>query len=118
MDETVVTEWGHQILTWIGFGTLVGLLAKMILPGKDPGGALATVVIGLFGSLIGASVLYFLANIRVSPISLSGFAAGLAGTTLILASFRLLMGSNWANNVTILRWRKTPARRRASVLDE
>ena len=34
-----ITEWAKIILEWVGFGTLTGLLAKAIMPGKDPGGA-------------------------------------------------------------------------------
>jgi len=66
----IFAQWAHMLLVWIGFGTLVGLLAKAILPGKDPGGAFATVVIGVLGSIIGAGVLVFFSdNLRVSPLS-------------------------------------------------
>ena len=34
--------WANILLTWVGFGTLVGLLAKAIMPGRDPGGSIAT----------------------------------------------------------------------------
>src|SRR4051812_10450765 len=51
MDQAVAlfTEWAQYFLMWIGFGTLVGLVAKWLLPGKDPGGAFATLVIGIIG---------------------------------------------------------------------
>ena len=38
--ETI--DWIDHVLTWVGFGTVVGLLAKAIMPGRDPGGAVAT----------------------------------------------------------------------------
>ena len=45
MDLDLINQWMHYGLEWIGFGTLVGLIAKAVLPGKDGGGALATVLI-------------------------------------------------------------------------
>ena len=43
-------------LSWILFGLIAGALAKFIIPGKDPGGCLATVGIGIVGSVIGGFV--------------------------------------------------------------
>jgi uncharacterized membrane protein YeaQ/YmgE (transglycosylase-associated protein family) len=118
MDGEVISQWMQYALTWIGFGTLVGLLAKALLPGKDPGGALPTVLIGILGSLIGAALLSYLSNgVRVSPISFLGFLVALAGTTLLLLSYRLMNGqgvrgvlSGWG------RFRR--GRRKISVVEE
>ena len=57
MDLTLLSQWTHDLLSWIGFGTVVGLLGKAALPGKDPGGAVATVVLGILGSVIGAALI-------------------------------------------------------------
>ncbi len=94
MDQatTAFTEFAHYLLVWIGFGTLVGLLAKAIFPGRDPGGALATLIIGVLGSLIGAGILVFFSGLRVTPVSIVGFPVALAGTMLILFTYRLLSG--------------------------
>ena len=94
MDQvtTVFTQWAHYVLIWVGFGTLVGLLAKAIFPGKDPGGAFATLIIGILGSVIGAGVLIFFSGLKVTPISVVGFPVALIGTMLILFSYRLLNG--------------------------
>jgi len=90
---SVFATWAQYFLMWIGFGTLVGLLAKAILPGKDPGGAFATVVIGVLGSVIGAATLaYFSPELRVTPISVMGFVVALCGTGVLLLSNRLLTG--------------------------
>jgi len=43
----VIGQWANDILLWVGFGTLVGLAAKAIMPGKDPGGALTTLIMGI-----------------------------------------------------------------------
>src|SRR5207249_4906700 len=90
---TWFTQASHFLLIWVGFGTLVGLLAKAILPGKDPGGTLPTVIIGILGSIIGAGVLlFFSADLRVTPISPVGFVVALGGTSLLLVVYRLLGG--------------------------
>lgn len=120
MEEAakMLTDWANLFLVWVGFGTLVGLLAKLILPGKDPGGTLATFLIGVFGSIVGAALLFFGTGVRVSPISLGGFAVALAATILLLVMYRLLYGQKWTSGITILKWRRTPRRRTAAVLEE
>ncbi|MSU79305.1 MAG: GlsB/YeaQ/YmgE family stress response membrane protein [Gemmataceae bacterium] len=76
-----------------GFVTLVGLLAKAVLPGKDGGGALATVVLGIIGSVVGAALLsFFVADTEVKPISFLGFIVAMGGTTLLLVTYRILGG--------------------------
>ncbi len=114
-----LTEWSHLALVWVGFGTIVGLLAKLILPGKDPGGTIATVVIGIFGSIIGAALLFFFSGVRVTPISAAGFGVAITATTLLLVIYRLLYGQKWTTGMTIMKWRR-PTRRRATgtILEE
>jgi uncharacterized membrane protein YeaQ/YmgE (transglycosylase-associated protein family) len=86
-------EWTHTLLLWIGYGTVVGLVAKAVLPGRDPGGALATVITGVLGSLVGAGILVFLWDgARVTPISPLGFVVATAGAGLLLLVYRLLAG--------------------------
>ncbi|MFO0965296.1 MAG: hypothetical protein U0793_06880 [Gemmataceae bacterium] len=98
--SNIFTQTVHLILVWIGFGTLVGLLAKAVIPGKDPGGALATVVIGILGSIIGAGVLVFFSDsLRVSPISPLGFIVAIGGTSLLLLVYRLLHGKGHRFNL-------------------
>ncbi len=41
------------ILSWIIFGLIAGLIAKAIMPGRDPGGAIVTILIGIVGSALG-----------------------------------------------------------------
>jgi uncharacterized membrane protein YeaQ/YmgE (transglycosylase-associated protein family) len=116
MDD-VFTQAAHYFLIWVGFGTLVGLLAKAIFPGRDPGGALATVIIGVLGSIIGAGTLvYFSDSLRVTPISPVGFAVAIIGTMIILFSYRLLNGNIIREGGFMGRkWRRP--RRRISVTE-
>ena len=93
MDFDIITQWAHLFLEWVGFGTVVGLLAKAAFRGRDDTGALATVILGILGSIIGASMLsFFIDGVHITPISVLGFFVALGGTTLLLFSYRLLGG--------------------------
>ena len=86
-------NWANQILVWVGFGTIVGLLAKAIMPGKDPGGAVATLAMGVAGTIIGCGVLsYFWRGHIVSPLSPVGFCVATAGAFVLLFFYKLLGG--------------------------
>ena len=89
----LLSQWANDILLWVGFGTLAGLAAKAIMPGKDPGGALTTLLIGIAGSVIGCGTLMFFWNgLRVSPISPLGFVVATGGAFVLLFFYRLLAG--------------------------
>lgn len=83
----------NEFLTWVGFGTLSGLSAKAIMPGRDPGGAVATLLMGIGGAVIGGGVLmYFTGGTKVQPISIAGFGVATGGAFLLLFFYRLLNG--------------------------
>lgn len=91
---TVIEHAAHELLLWVGFGTLVGLAAKAIMPGRDPGGTMGTLMMGIGGSVIGCALLVFIdPRYRVTPVSPLGFVAGTAGAFLILLFFRILSHS-------------------------
>ncbi|MBW3542301.1 MAG: GlsB/YeaQ/YmgE family stress response membrane protein [Planctomycetes bacterium] len=91
---TVIEQSVHEVLVWVGFGTLVGLAAKAIMPGRDPGGTVATLLMGIGGSVIGCGILaFFWDGQRVTPISPLGFVTGTAGAFVLLFFYRLLAGS-------------------------
>jgi uncharacterized membrane protein YeaQ/YmgE (transglycosylase-associated protein family) len=88
-----VQQWANTLLIWVGFGTVVGLLAKAIMPGRDPGGAVATLAMGVGGTVIGCGALtYFYQGFHVSPLSPIGFVVSTGGAFVILFFFRLLAG--------------------------
>ena len=84
--------WLELILQWVGFGTCVGLLAKAIMPGRDPGGAVATLLMGIVGVVIGCGVYTLIFGSRVKPVSFEGLIAGTAGAFVILLFYRMLSG--------------------------
>lgn len=84
----------NELLRWVGFGTLTGLAAKAIMPGRDPGGAVTTMLMGVGGSVIGCgSVMYFWKGATVDPISGPGFVAATGGAFALLFFYRLMAGS-------------------------
>ena len=89
----IVQQWSNDILVYVGFGTIVGLLAKAIMPGRDPGGPVVTVAMGIGGAIIGCGICSFCyTGGRVTPISFVGFAVGTAGALIILFFYKLLSG--------------------------
>jgi len=78
-----------NILGWIIFGLIAGLLAKWIMPGKDPGGLIVTILIGIAGSFIGG----FLAGL-IGITDLSGFFGSMIfaviGALVLLFAYRQL----------------------------
>jgi len=83
----------EYILLWIGFGTVIGLAAKAIMPGRDPGGSIVTVILGILGSLFGCGFLQFWQKgADIKPLSMQGFLVGIAGAFLLLTTYRLLGG--------------------------
>ena len=108
----VLQQWANDILVWIGFGTIVGLLAKGIMPGRDPGGAVATLLMGIGGTIIGCGIVsYFMKDQRVTPISPLGFFVGTAGAFVILAFYRLLAGRFFVEGERHAHPRLRPVRR-------
>ena len=84
-------QWVNVVLIWIGFGTLTGLAAKALVPGRDPG-MVGTLVIGVLGSVVGPLVLVSsLGRDEFNPISPLGFLTAIGGAVSLLAIYRLLV---------------------------
>ena len=118
MEFEQLADYCNLALTWIGFGTVVGLVAKAVMPGRDPGGAIATVLMGIAGTLIGcASLQYFSGNDPVKPVSLVGFIVGSAGALMILALYKVL-GGYWFVEGEQTTYRRRRTRRRSRAYDD
>ena len=83
-------HWVNVVLVWIGFGALAGLLARAVLPLRQPVGPLPTMVVGIVGSAVGLLALSLLWSDRpLNPISLVGFLAATAGALVLLILYRV-----------------------------
>ena len=83
----------NNVLVWIGFGMLAGMVAKAIMPGRDPGGPVATLIMGCGGSIVGSGTLmYFWQGQHVPALSPIGFAVATGGAFILLFFYRLLSG--------------------------
>jgi uncharacterized membrane protein YeaQ/YmgE (transglycosylase-associated protein family) len=81
------------LLGWILFGLIVGALAKLVMPGRDPGGIIVTMLIGVAGALVGG----FLGRSLgwYGPNDGAGFFMSLFGAILLLWLYRLTVGKRY-----------------------
>jgi uncharacterized membrane protein YeaQ/YmgE (transglycosylase-associated protein family) len=79
-----------HILVWILFGLVVGVVAKLLMPGRDPGGFILTIVLGIVGAFIGGIVGRMLGWYRDGdPV---GFVMAVLGAVVVLAVYRMTVG--------------------------
>ena len=77
------------VIGWIFFGLIVGALAKLLMPGRDPGGFIVTMLLGIAGALVGG----FLGRALgwYGPNDGAGFFMSLAGAILLLWIYRMMV---------------------------
>ncbi|WP_282688082.1 MULTISPECIES: GlsB/YeaQ/YmgE family stress response membrane protein [unclassified Streptomyces] len=83
------------IIAWILIGLLAGAIAKALMPGKDPGGCLITMLLGIAGGLLGGwlgKVIFGVDSID-GFFSLSTWIAAVVGSVILLALYRLIAGN-------------------------
>lgn len=81
------------ILSWIVFGLIAGAIAKLLMPGRDPGGCIVTILIGIAGALIGGFIAQALGIGRgIEGFDLGSFAIAVLGAILLLAIYRAVRG--------------------------
>lgn len=78
------------IFTWIVLGLIVGLLAKFIMPGKDPGGIIITILIGIAGAVIGGYLGKLLGLGSVTGFNWMSVILATCGAILLLFIYRIL----------------------------
>ena len=78
------------ILGWILFGLIVGALAKLIMPGKDPGGIIVTMLLGIAGAVIGGFVGRAMGF--YGERETAGFFMSFLGAVILLAIYRFAIG--------------------------
>ena len=79
-----------SILWMIIIGGIVGAIAKLIMPGRDPGGIVVTIILGILGSIVGGFVLGLLLPGR-SATDPAGFIGSILGAILLLWIYRMVV---------------------------
>ncbi|MFE1474674.1 GlsB/YeaQ/YmgE family stress response membrane protein [Streptomyces cyaneofuscatus] len=85
-----------SIVGWIILGLLAGVIAKILLPGRDPGGIIGTTIIGVAGAFVGG---WLSSQFLDRPISndfydTATWIAAIAGSLVLLIFYRLLFGNS------------------------
>jgi uncharacterized membrane protein YeaQ/YmgE (transglycosylase-associated protein family) len=88
---SVLQEKGARmaILSWIVFGLVVGVIGKLLMPGRDPGGFIVTMLLGIAGALVGG----FLGRAMgfYGPNQAAGWLMSITGAVILLALYRLMV---------------------------
>jgi uncharacterized membrane protein YeaQ/YmgE (transglycosylase-associated protein family) len=81
------------IIGWIVFGLIAGIIAKAIMPGRDPGGAIVTILLGIAGSVVGGFIgrsLFYGSD--SGPGTIMSMVFAVIGAIVLLAGYRLMRG--------------------------
>ena len=76
------------ILSWIVFGVVIGVIAKLLMPGKDPGGFIITMLLGIAGALVGGFIGRAMGF--YGPNQSAGWIMSILGAIILLALYRML----------------------------
>ena len=79
------------IFTWIILGLVVGFIAKLLMPGNDPGGFVVTILLGIAGALLGGFLGTYFNVGDVTGFNMVSLALAVGGAMLLLLLYRLLI---------------------------
>ena len=82
------------LLSWILLGLVVGVLAKWIMPGPDPGGVFITILIGVAGAFVGGFIGSFFGLGSITGFNLGSLALATGGALLLLFGYRQIRGGS------------------------
>ncbi|RRO16194.1 GlsB/YeaQ/YmgE family stress response membrane protein [Saccharopolyspora rhizosphaerae] len=81
------------IIGWIVLGLIVGAIAKLIMPGKDPGGILVTMLLGVVGAFVGGLIGKFIFGTGLNEFwSLQTWILAIVGSLIVLGIYRVIVG--------------------------
>lgn len=78
------------IISWIIFGLIAGAIAKLIMPGDDPGGFIVTILLGVAGALIGGFIATALGFGDVTGFNFASFVVAIVGAIVLLLIYRMI----------------------------
>jgi len=79
-------------LSWILMGLIVGIIAKLIMPGKDPGGLIITILIGIAGAFLGGYIGSLLGLGAVTGFHIKSLLLAIGGSIILLILYRIIGG--------------------------
>ena len=77
------------ILAWILFGLVIGIIAKLLMPGRDPGGFIVTILLGIAGALLGGFIGRAMGF--YGPNESAGWLISILGAVILLALYRMMV---------------------------
>jgi uncharacterized membrane protein YeaQ/YmgE (transglycosylase-associated protein family) len=77
-----------EILSWIVFGLIVGALAKLVMPGDDPGGIIVTILLGIAGAVVGGLIGRAMGLYDTNQTA--GYLMSILGGIILLALYRMV----------------------------
>lgn len=77
------------ILAWILFGLVVGVIAKLLMPGRDPGGFIVTILLGIAGAVLGGFIGRAMGF--YGPDEAAGWIVSILGAVILLALYRMML---------------------------
>lgn len=83
---------GMGLISWVVFGALSGWLARMIMPGKDPGGCFVTPLIGIVGAVIGGFLATLMGFGGISGFDWRSLFIAILGALIVLFLYRKIKG--------------------------
>ncbi len=80
------------IIAWIVVGLIAGALAKLIMPGRDPGGFIITILLGIVGAFVGGFVVNLFGGAGVTGFNIWSILVATIGAIILLAIYRMVAG--------------------------
>lgn len=83
-----------SVIAWILLGLIAGALAKLLMPGRDPGGVLITILIGIAGAIVGGFIWNaFTGNDSYGDFDIGGILIAVLGAIILLWGYRTLIAN-------------------------
>jgi uncharacterized membrane protein YeaQ/YmgE (transglycosylase-associated protein family) len=77
-------------IVWIILGLVVGVIAKLLMPGKDPGGFIITIILGIAGAFVGGFIASKIGFGTVTGFDIRSLIIAVGGAVLLLIAYRMI----------------------------
>jgi uncharacterized membrane protein YeaQ/YmgE (transglycosylase-associated protein family) len=81
------------IVAWVFFGLIAGIVAKLLMPGRDPGGCIVTMLLGILGAFVGGFIFELLTGRpQIMRFDFGSLFVAIIGAVVVLLIYRLIVG--------------------------